>query len=141
MVEEFMLLANCSVAEHIKYEFPQSAILRRHPAPPTSNFDPLVLAAKSRGLHLNVNSSKELADSLDKAIDPTDPMINTVLRVMSTRSMMQVLNSNIFINLVFFKILPCGVFVNFTIIITDHNSELFGLSTSDFDKVPRPDST
>ena len=90
MVEEFMLLANCSVAEHIKNEFPQTAILRRHPAPPTSNFDPLVLAAKSRGLHLNVNSSKELADSLDKAIDPTDPMINTVLRVMSTRSMMQV---------------------------------------------------
>ena len=126
MVEEFMLLANCSVAEHIKNEFPQSAILRRHPAPPTSNFDPLVLAAKSRGLHLNVNSSKELADSLDKAVDPTDPMINTVLRVMSTRSMMQVLNSNILINLGIVKVLPNGFFVDFTSITTDHNSGLMG---------------
>lgn len=89
MVEEFMLLANCSVATHIKNEFPQSAVLRRHPKPPVSNFDPLVRAGNAKGFHLNVNSSKELAESLDAAVDPTDPMINTVLRVMSTRSMMQ----------------------------------------------------
>jgi exosome complex exonuclease DIS3/RRP44 len=38
---------------------------------------------------LNVNSSRELADSLNLAVDPCDPMVNTVLRVMSTRSMMQ----------------------------------------------------
>ena len=53
-------------------------MLRRHPAPPVSNFDPLVKAAAARGFALNVNSSKELADSLDKAVDPSDPMINTV---------------------------------------------------------------
>jgi exosome complex exonuclease DIS3/RRP44 len=93
MVEEFMLLANCSVAEHIKNEFPQSAVLRRHPAPPNSNFDPLIRAAKAAGFHLNVNSSRELADSLNLAVDPNDAMINTVLRVMSTRSMMQVKGS------------------------------------------------
>ena len=83
MVEEFMLLANCSVAEHIRNEFPQSAVLRRHPAPPNSNFDPLVKAARAKGFQLNVNSSRELADSLNAAVDPVDPMINTVLRVMS----------------------------------------------------------
>ena len=84
MVEEFMLLANCSVAEHIRNEFPQSAVLRRHPAPPHSNFDPLIKAAQARGFSLNCNSSKELADSLDAAVDPNDPMVNTVSPHMST---------------------------------------------------------
>lgn len=46
MVEEFMLLANISVAEKIYEEFPEYAILRRHPTPPLSNFDPLIKAAK-----------------------------------------------------------------------------------------------
>lgn len=46
MVEEFMLLANISVAEKIYEEFPEYAVLRRHPTPPPSNFDPLIKAAK-----------------------------------------------------------------------------------------------
>ena len=66
-----------------------SAVLRRHPAPPVSNFDPLVHAAAARGFSLKCNNSKELADSLDAAQDPSDPMVNTVLRILSTRSMMQ----------------------------------------------------
>lgn len=45
MVEEFMLLANISVAEKIFAEFPEHAVLRRHPIPPPSNFEPLVKAA------------------------------------------------------------------------------------------------
>uniref|UniRef100_S4R6J8 RNB domain-containing protein n=1 Tax=Petromyzon marinus TaxID=7757 RepID=S4R6J8_PETMA len=48
MVEEFMLLANISVAERIVDEFPECALLRRHPAPPPSNYDILVKAAKSK---------------------------------------------------------------------------------------------
>ena len=43
-----MLLANISVAEKILYEFPDNALLRRHPAPPPSNFDPLIKAAQSK---------------------------------------------------------------------------------------------
>lgn len=46
MVEEFMLLANISVAEKILSEFPDCAMLRRHPEPPTNNFDPLVKAGR-----------------------------------------------------------------------------------------------
>lgn len=45
MVEEFMLLANVCVAEHIASEFPQSALLRRHPAPPPANFNTFLKAA------------------------------------------------------------------------------------------------
>ena len=48
MVEEFMLLANISVAEKIRQEFPQSACLRRHPIPPLSNFEPLIKVALTR---------------------------------------------------------------------------------------------
>lgn len=46
MVEEFMLLANISVAEKILEEFPDCAVLRRHPKPPPANFNPLITAGK-----------------------------------------------------------------------------------------------
>jgi exosome complex exonuclease DIS3/RRP44 len=41
MVEEMMLLANISVAKRIQENFPGSAMLRRHPAPPPANFEQL----------------------------------------------------------------------------------------------------
>lgn len=53
MVEEFMLLANISVAQRIYREFPDCAMLRKHPAPPPSNYDILHKASRSkvRGLY------------------------------------------------------------------------------------------
>lgn len=48
MVEEFMLLANIYTARKIFEEFPQFAVLRRHPAPPVSNFEPLVKVAQDK---------------------------------------------------------------------------------------------
>lgn len=48
MVEEFMLLANISVAEKIYKEFPECAMLRRHPEPPTNNFEPLIKAGRNQ---------------------------------------------------------------------------------------------
>ena len=51
MVEEFMLLANVSVAEQILVEFPECALLRRHPEPPPTNFQPLIKAAKLQVRH------------------------------------------------------------------------------------------
>lgn len=47
MVEEFMLLANISVATKILEDFPECAMLRRHPKPPVSNFEPLVKAGRN----------------------------------------------------------------------------------------------
>ncbi|KAH9505754.1 exosome catalytic subunit dis3 [Bulinus truncatus] len=89
MVEEFMLLANIAVAEKILKEFPDNALLRRHPPPPISNFDPLIKAATSKGFQIDVSSGKGLADSLDRAIVPDNPYFNTMLRIMTTRCMMQ----------------------------------------------------
>ena len=64
--------------------------LRRHPAPPPSNFDPLVKAGRQQGFDIRVDSGKELADSLDKAVDLVNPYFNTMLRMITTRCMMQV---------------------------------------------------
>jgi exosome complex exonuclease DIS3/RRP44 len=66
-VEEFMLLANCAVAARITESFPRVALLRRHPAPPPSNFDALTAAARAAGITLNCASNKSLAESLDAA--------------------------------------------------------------------------
>ena len=43
-----MLLANISVAKKIVEEFPEYAVLRRHPEPPPANFEPLIKAAKNQ---------------------------------------------------------------------------------------------
>jgi exosome complex exonuclease DIS3/RRP44 len=89
LVEEFMLLANISVAGKIYSAFPQTAMLRRHGAPPKSNFEELANQLKvKRNLSLEVESSKALADSLDTCIDPKEPFFNTLVRIMATRCMM-----------------------------------------------------
>lgn len=48
MVEEFMLLANISVAQRLATEYPQCALLRRHPAPPPANFVNFLKAARQQ---------------------------------------------------------------------------------------------
>ena len=48
LVEEFMLLANISVAKKIFQHFPEFSVLRRHPSPPPANYDVLVKAARSK---------------------------------------------------------------------------------------------
>ena len=89
LVEEFMLLANISVASKIYTATPQTALLRRHAAPPASNFDDLRDQLKvKRNLSLDVSSSKALASSLDTCIDPTIPFFNTLVRILATRCMM-----------------------------------------------------
>lgn len=89
LVEEFMLLANISVAGKIYEAYPQTAMLRRHAAPPKSNFEELANQLKiKRGHELRTDSSRALADSLDKCVDPKEPFFNTLVRIMATRCMM-----------------------------------------------------
>jgi len=52
MVEEFMLLANIYTAQKTRTEFPQSAVLRRHPTPPETNFQHLIKVADNKVLCL-----------------------------------------------------------------------------------------
>ncbi|KAI1621260.1 hypothetical protein EDD37DRAFT_581308 [Exophiala viscosa] len=88
LVEEFMLLANITVATKIQSVFPQTALLRRHATPPASNFADLSEQLKRmRGFELDVSSSRALADSLDQCVDPQHPFFNTLIRIMATRCM------------------------------------------------------
>ncbi|XP_060878753.1 exosome complex exonuclease RRP44 [Metopolophium dirhodum] len=89
MVEEFMLLANVEVAKKIHSDFPEFAVLRRHPKPPPSNFESLIKAAAHLGVELNVDTSRDLANSLDKAVKLDNPFFNTMLRILATRCMLQ----------------------------------------------------
>ncbi|KAG9528958.1 ribonuclease R, partial [Aureobasidium melanogenum] len=62
LVEEFMLLANTSVAARIYEAYPQTALLRRHAAPPKTNFEELSNQLRvKRGMELRTDSSKALA--------------------------------------------------------------------------------
>lgn len=89
LVEEFMLCANISVARKIYEAFPQVAMLRRHAEPPATNFEQLNDVLRIRkGLSISTESSKSLADSLDRCVDPKDPYFNTLIRIMATRCMM-----------------------------------------------------
>ncbi|KAM5431449.1 exosome catalytic subunit dis3 [Microsporum ferrugineum] len=88
LVEEFMLLANISVAARIYESFPQTALLRRHATPPPSNFEELITQlSKKRNLTLDVSSSLALANSLDKCADERNPFFNTLIRILATRCM------------------------------------------------------
>jgi exosome complex exonuclease DIS3/RRP44 len=88
LVEEFMLLANIAVASKVYQSFPQTALLRRHASPPPQNFEELATQLqKKRGLTLEVSSSKALADSLDRCVDPQNPFFNTLVRILATRCM------------------------------------------------------
>ncbi|GIX88155.1 exosome complex exonuclease RRP44 [Caerostris extrusa] len=91
MVEEFMLLANISVAKRIHEEFPECALLRRHPAPALSNFEPLIKAGLTKGFSMDVGTGKALAESLDAATVSENPYFNTMLRMVATRCMAQAL--------------------------------------------------
>ncbi|KOM40668.1 hypothetical protein LR48_Vigan04g086600 [Vigna angularis] len=88
MVEEFMLAANVSVAQQILKSFSLCSLLRRHPTPTREMLEPLLQTAAAVGLHLDVSSSKALADSLDHAVGD-DPYFNKLIRILATRCMSQ----------------------------------------------------
>ncbi|CAD6586209.1 MAG: exosome catalytic subunit dis3 [Tremellales sp. Tagirdzhanova-0007] len=89
LVEEFMLLANISVASKIQETFPATAVLRRHPVPPKTNFEALqdILMIR-KGMTLDVSTSAALAKSLDACVDPKNAEFNTLVRIMATRCML-----------------------------------------------------
>uniref|UniRef100_H2MVY5 DIS3-like exonuclease 1 n=1 Tax=Oryzias latipes TaxID=8090 RepID=H2MVY5_ORYLA len=90
-VAECMIYANHWVARKIQESFPNRALLRRHPPPRLELFSQLVDTAKAMGFSVDTRTNKALADSLDRAVDPQDPMVNRLLRMMATRAMSQAL--------------------------------------------------
>lgn len=87
MVEEFMLLANISVANKLLEVYPEQALLRRHPKPSKTNFEDLVESAKVKGFEIRPDDGKSLSESLDKAVLKSDYYFNLMLRMIATRCM------------------------------------------------------
>uniref|UniRef100_A0A8C0TV36 DIS3-like exonuclease 1 n=2 Tax=Canis lupus familiaris TaxID=9615 RepID=A0A8C0TV36_CANLF len=86
-VAECMILANHWVARKIWESFPHQALLRQHPPPHQEFFSELRECAKAKGFFIDTRSNKTLADSLDNANDPNDPIVNRLLRSMATQAM------------------------------------------------------
>ncbi|XP_051235542.1 DIS3-like exonuclease 1 [Dicentrarchus labrax] len=90
-VAECMIYANHWVARKIQETFPHQALLRRHPPPRQDFFRELVDSATAAGFTIDTGTNKALAESLDRAVDPQDPLVNRVLRMMATTAMSQAL--------------------------------------------------
>ncbi|XP_062998598.1 DIS3-like exonuclease 1 [Elgaria multicarinata webbii] len=86
-IAECMILANHWVAKKIWEAFPHQALLRQHPPPRQEFFSELRESASAKGFLIDTRSNKALADSLDGAIDPADPLVNKLLRSMATQAM------------------------------------------------------
>ncbi|XP_054692516.1 DIS3-like exonuclease 1 isoform X1 [Grus americana] len=86
-VAECMILANHWVAKKISEHFPHQALLRQHPPPRQEFFTELRECASAKGFSIDTRSNKALAESLDKANDPLDPIVNKLLRSMATHAM------------------------------------------------------
>ncbi|KAG9260850.1 DIS3-like exonuclease 1 isoform X1 [Astyanax mexicanus] len=86
-VAECMIYANHWVARKIQESFPHQALLRHHPPPRQEFFNQLIDCAKTLGFTIDTRSNKTLADSLDHAVDPLDPLVNRLMRVMATQAM------------------------------------------------------
>lgn len=64
LIEEFMLLANITVAQHLYQNLPQTAFLRAHLEPQPRMLKDLQDFLKSVGVTLNIESSKSIQQSL-----------------------------------------------------------------------------
>lgn len=89
LVEEYMLLANISVAKRILSEFPTLSCLRRHPHPNPTKFDQLLKTLHTLNVDLDISSSRALNDSLDKLSRTQDSYFDTLVRILVTRCMEQ----------------------------------------------------
>jgi len=67
LIEEFMLLANISVAKRLYHYFPNQAFLRNHPPPKEDMLDDMMHQCRSLGIEIDISSSKALSESLAAA--------------------------------------------------------------------------
>merc|ERR1719412_2863393 len=64
LIEEFMLLANTSVARKLYASLPKLAVLRNHFPPKKNMMDQLLKNLEKYNIHLDSSSSKTLQESL-----------------------------------------------------------------------------
>ncbi|KAG0261287.1 hypothetical protein DFQ27_003074 [Actinomortierella ambigua] len=84
LIEEFMLLANMSVARQICQFFPEQALLRRHEQPLEKRMTEFIQNMRKVGIELDASSSGALQASLDAIQDPD---IRKVIRLLVIKPM------------------------------------------------------
>ncbi|KAF9945834.1 hypothetical protein BGZ72_000942 [Mortierella alpina] len=84
LIEEFMLLANMSVAKQICEFFPEQALLRRHEEPLEKRMADFISHMNKIGLDLDASSSGALQQSLDAIQDPD---VRKVVRLLVIKPM------------------------------------------------------
>ena len=72
LVEEFMLLANISVAKQIHSKFPNKAFLRRHPLPERKMLNDFEELCRNSSLDMDTSSSKQLQSALNAIKNQVD---------------------------------------------------------------------
>ena len=86
LVEEFMLLANRTVARFISEAYPDRALLRCHPEPNERKLKDLETFAKEQGIHVDASSSRSLHRSLQR-LKATAPDGYEVVKLLATLPM------------------------------------------------------
>ncbi|KAJ7569501.1 hypothetical protein O6H91_01G081300 [Diphasiastrum complanatum] len=89
VVEEFMLLANMTVAKVISGVFPECALLRRHPEPNLRKLKEFEEFCSKNGFELDTSSAGALQLSLEKLREALkhDPVLFSVLLLYATKPM------------------------------------------------------
>lgn len=89
LVEEFMLLANTTVAEVVSRTFPDSALLRRHPEPVMRKLREFESFCSKHGFELDTSSSVQFQQSLEQIRKKLhdDPLLFDILISYATRPM------------------------------------------------------
>ncbi|KAI8057765.1 hypothetical protein BDF22DRAFT_9046 [Syncephalis plumigaleata] len=85
MIEEFMLLANISVAKRIAVTFPEQALLRRHAPPIARRMESFTELSQQLGYDIDGSSSSSLQESLASIKDPEIAHVLCCLCVKSMR--------------------------------------------------------
>ncbi|EAT47482.1 AAEL001397-PA [Aedes aegypti] len=89
MIEDFMLLANASVAEFTHAKFDSTSVLRNHFAPQDYQMKHLAKQLAKHGHSLRIDSSKAIAESVESIVDASsDPIAaRAVLNIMIAKPM------------------------------------------------------
>lgn len=91
LIEEFMLLANQSVAKFIFEKFPNIAVLRNHAPPKANMMEELVAKLSSLNYKMDISSSKAIANSTAAIIRASgnNDAVSTVLNSMIAKPMVR----------------------------------------------------
>ena len=76
LVEEFMLLANQSVAAKLYRSFPQLAVLRRHQRPDDKLMEATAASLREQGFEIDTSTSRSLHESLSALRATLDPDVS-----------------------------------------------------------------